>query len=64
MKNAVSKQDSDDDLILSVDKEGLIYMGEKTIEPATLEFELEVPLLWSSSWLLRGLLEAFLSDHL
>lgn len=45
VKNAVSKKDSDDDLILSVDKEGVIYMGEKPMEAAALELELEGILL-------------------
>ena len=45
VKNAVSKKDSDDDLILSVDKEGVIYMGENVIEVAALELELEGILL-------------------
>ncbi len=45
VKNAVSKKDSDDDLILSVDKEGAIFMGENQIEGAALEAELEGILL-------------------
>ncbi len=45
VKNATSKKDSDDDLILSVDKEGQIYMGETRIEAVALETELEGILL-------------------